>query len=92
MLMPSSRNFGDNDSVDPNTVNVLIASIGLALEKTTAREETTPAEIISALFTVLYRFLHTSRQLEDPKDSQNNKEELRRVLNSFLLEFAATRH
>lgn len=85
--------INDNEgSVDVFMVEQLSAAVWTALEQTSIKGVTTPAEILSALFTVLYKFMTVSRAHEDPADTLHNTKEINRVLSDFLVEFGSTRH
>ena len=79
-------------SPDSYMVDQLATSIWAALEQTAIKDITTHAEILSALFTVLHRFMSVSRMHEDPADSLHNTKEVNRVLGELMLEFGSTRH
>lgn len=73
---------------DPHAVQRLL----IALEDTllqSVSDETSQADVLSALFTLLRNILLASRRAEDPKDHGHNAAEISRVLMDFLVEFGA---
>lgn len=81
-----------NRYVDTYQVEQLATAVWASLEQTSMTGVTTPAEILSALFTVLHRFMSVSRQHEAPEDRGHNVKEINRVLSDMLIEFGSTRH
>lgn len=73
---------------DPFEVERLVSTISDAMEHTCS-DETAPAEIVSALFTILYRVLRAMQKLELPEDKKHNTDEIRRILMDMLMEFGA---
>lgn len=63
-----------------------------ALDDATIDEVTTPADVLSALFTILYRMLKATMALQTPEERPYNVKEIRRVLDDFILEFGSTIH
>jgi hypothetical protein len=74
-------------STDPNMVVRLIQAMGSALDRAVVPEVTTTSDILTAVLTLLDRTLRISRQVQDPKDSLHNSQEVERVLIDMIMEF-----
>src|SRR5438034_9825581 len=81
-----------DDRVDPLMVEQLIAAIGTGMERACIREVTTPAEILSALFTTLDRCLRGMSKASLAADQVYNRQEIGRVLADMIAELGAVRH
>ncbi len=78
---------------DPVMVDRLVKSMAIGLQTAIQPGVTTQADILSAVFTVLYRMLNTARQDTDPHEQQKNAAEIGRVLQGLLMDFGAiTKH
>ena len=71
---------------DVETVERLAHAVSQALEDHCV-SGTTPADILSALFTVLTRMLRVMKRLELPEDKDTNRQQIARVLQDMLIEF-----
>lgn len=75
---------------DPVMVNMIITSVGKALNQAVVPGVTTQADLMSAIFTILHRMLKTAQELEDPSEKLHNRQEIGNILSSMLLEFGST--
>lgn len=66
-------------------VEDLVQALGDALEDAST-DDTTPAEVISAVFSTLHRLLAAMRHFEDPLDHDHNTIEVQRVMTHILKE------
>jgi hypothetical protein len=77
---------------DPFVVESLVKAIGLSLERATIPDVTTPAEVLSAIFTTLDRTLRAMKHCQHPEDANTNAKEIARVLGDLLVEFGMAVH
>lgn len=77
-------------SADPRMVEKLVRSIAVGMQKAIVADVTTQADLLSAVFTVLYRMLNTAKTSED-EDWDQNCGEIGRVLQDMLLVFGEDR-
>ena len=74
---------------DPVMVDHILKSVGNALTAAMIPHATTPADLLSAIFTILYRLLKTTRESEDAADHEGNAKEIDRILMDLLAEFGS---
>ncbi len=79
----------EEEGPNPERVDILIGTIGEAIKDGSISGVTTHADVLSAIFTVLHRFLQYSQSKEAPEDHERNAKEVGRVLGDFLMEFGA---
>lgn len=77
----------DRDIADEYMVEKLVMAMNTALEQASVPGITTPAEILSAIFTGLTRFLRATQHLQSPEDQKDTIHEVRVVLQDLLLQF-----
>ena len=73
-------------SCDPYVIERLVLSMGAALEHACIKDITTPAEVLSAIFTVLDRTLSAIRDLESPTERNDNAKEVAKTLQAMMME------
>lgn len=78
---------GELVTANPRNVHKISAALSKALFDMADTEDTTQADVLSALFTTLRNMLLASKHVEDPKDHDNNAREIGRVLMDLLVEF-----
>lgn len=71
---------------DPRMVEKIIKNIAIGMQTAIVTDVTTQADMLSAVFTVLYRMLNTAKQSDDEEWNQNSGE-IGRVLQDMLLVF-----
>ncbi len=78
-----------NEDDVPNLAMVeqLATAAALAMERATIPELTTPAEVLSAVFTLTSRTLAAMRKLQDPQDAAFNAAAIRKVLEELLCDY-----
>jgi hypothetical protein len=79
---------------DPQMVDRIVKAMALGMQTAIIPGSTTQADLLSAVFTVLYRMLETSKRGESKEERQKNAEEIGRVLGDMLMAFGAqpTKH
>ena len=78
-----------NDVPDPLMVEALTNAAIQAMERAAIKDITTPAEVMSASFTILDRTLRAFRNLQSPDDRAFNTKEIARVLQGFLVDYGS---
>jgi hypothetical protein len=83
---------GDSAPVKANPLMVdrLIKGIAVGMNTVLVTGQTTQADLLSAVFTVLYRLLENSQRDEDPGEAEKNAHEIRRVLTDMLMTFGSS--
>lgn len=74
-------------NADPQHVSDLTDHITEAMADFAAARQSSPAEIVSALFTVLDRTLCGIRKLQDPDDRFHNAREISRLLDEIKTDY-----
>ena len=77
---------------DPRHVDQLTRAMQQALERTAIDHITTPADVLSAVFTLLDHLLRATRLNQTPAESVQNRKEIKRVLTEMLVEFGSPVH
>jgi hypothetical protein len=81
------RDFDKPIHADPIQVEFIISSVGKALNSVVIPHVTTQADLLSAIFTILYRMLKTAQDMEDPAEKAHNRKEIGDILTNMLMEF-----
>ena len=81
------RDFDKPIHADPAVVEFIINSVGKVMNQVIVPGVTTQADLLSAIFTILYRMLKTCQELEDPAEKLHNRQEIGAILANMLLEF-----
>jgi hypothetical protein len=79
-------------SADPDTVEDLTMAICKAIEEECIPNETSAADILSALFTTTSRFMRSMRKGQTILEQSHNAKEVSRVLTDMLFEFGSVIH
>ena len=74
-------------SCDPYTVEQLVRSLGVSLERSSAQNMATPAEVLSAVFTMLDRTLSVMKDNYTPEDRNHNTKEVAKTLQGLMLDY-----
>jgi uncharacterized protein YozE (UPF0346 family) len=77
---------------DPDTVEDLTLAICQAIEDESIPNQTSAADILSALFTTTSRFMRSMRKGQNILEQSHNSKEVSRVLTSMLMEFGSVIH
>lgn len=80
----------DNIRADPAMVDRIIRGIGVGIQGSLIPGQTSQADLLSAMFTVMYRMLQNARDNEEPAMSGKNANEIGSVLADMLLLFGPT--
>ena len=84
------RDFDKPVHADPLVVDMIINTVGKAMNQAVVPGVTSQADLLSAIFTILYRMLKTCQELEDPAEKVHNRQEIGAILASMLLEFGTS--
>ena len=87
--MTTIANSIKQDAPDPLMVEALANAAISAMERAAIKDITTPAEVMSASFTILDRTLRAFRNLQGADDRAFNTKEVARVLNEFLVDYGS---
>ena len=81
----------ENSGSEPNPfmVEVLTNAAVLAMERVSVKDVTTPADILSASFTLLVRTLQSAKKLQSAEDATANTREIARALNELLVTYGS---
>jgi hypothetical protein len=79
-------------SADEDMVEDLIVAICKAVENTCIPDVTTPADVLSALFTTLNKFLLRVKEGQTPTEQAYNAREVNRVLMDLLMMHGSVIH
>lgn len=74
------------ETANPGNVMDIVESVMRAI-KNSINEDTSPSDVLSALFTVLDRTLHSFTKTLSPEEKAYNSQEVGRVLTNLLMEF-----
>jgi len=80
---------GSRAAPDPFMVETLVKAATHAMERASIGDMTTPADIVSASFTLLARTLRAARKLQPSEDQVSNTKEVARVLQELLVDFGS---
>jgi len=83
------NNTETQDPPDPHMVEAMANAAAQAMEHTAIPDITTPAEVLSAAFTLLDRTLRGIRRFQSPEDQAANAKEIARVLHEMLIDFGS---
>lgn len=76
---------------DPVMVNHIIKAMALGMQTAIVPGVTTQADLLSAVFTMLYRMLNTSRDKErSHEEHEKNSQEIGQILGSLLMNFGSS--
>ncbi len=75
--------------VDPFMIQSLVKAIHTALLRASIPDITTPAEVLSAQFTILRHTLRTMYELQPPDEREYNRQQVGAALTDLLMEFGA---
>lgn len=78
-----------DEKPDPYVVESLTNAAINAMEQTCVSNMVSPAELVSATFTLLDRTLRACRALEEQHDRMSNAKEIKRVLEELMVEFGS---
>lgn len=79
-------------TADPDTVESLTMTICQAIEAECVPNETSAADILSALFTTTSRFLRSMKKNQTILEQSHNAKEVSRVLTDMIFEFGSVVH
>jgi len=79
-------------SADPFMITSLVKAMHSALEHAAIPDVTTPAEVLSALFTLLRHTLMVMYSMENAEDRDFNREQVGKALTDLLMEFGTKVH
>lgn len=80
----------DNPRADPQMVDRVIRGIGVGIQGSIIPGQTSQADLLSAMFTVMYRMLRNAQDTEEPAAQGKNASEIGQVLADMLLLFGPT--
>lgn len=80
----------DNVRADPAMVDRLIRGIGVGIQGSIIPGQTSQADLLSAMLTVMYRMLQNAQENEEPAAQGKNASEIGIVLADMLLAFGPT--
>ena len=75
--------------VDPFMIQSLVKAMHNALKQASIPDITTPAEVLSAQFTILRHTLRVMMELQPPEEREFNRQQVGSALTDLLMEFGA---
>lgn len=80
------------EDATPYMVERLVRGMETSLSMNAIEDVTTPADVVSACFTLLERLLFTLKSLEEPEEHEFNRVAIAAILNDLLMEFGMKVH
>jgi hypothetical protein len=80
------------DCCDPFMITSLVKAMHRALEQAAIPDVTTPAEVLSALFTLLRHTLQVMMAMQGPEEQDYNRRQVGQALTDLLMEFGIKVH
>lgn len=85
-------NLQEDLDCDPVVVEAIVIASTNAMSKAADRDEASPSEVLSAIFTLLDRSLRGVRRFQDDTERFANAKEISRVLNDLLMDHGKVPH
>jgi hypothetical protein len=79
-------NLKEDQECDTETVEALVTASTAAMSRIAERDDASPSEVLTALFTILDRTLYGIRRFQEPAERFGNAIEIRRVLDDLIID------